>query len=311
MPEGARFFPKNCIPTLCNGNINHQNRNQNGRGGARTQAHRSMQNLKIPFPHLSHLNFLRSNHHFILQTSPQRVHLASISPPNIPTAPAFCKHISSKHPHSACISQAYLLQTSPQRLHFASISPPNIPTAPAFRKHISSKHPHSACISQAYLLQTSPQRLHLASTSPPNMPQRLHFASISPPNIPTAPAFCKHVSPKIASLPSCKGSSTHAGARRHAISPKIASLPFCKGSINHQNQNQNGRGGARTHTGARKIPKIPFPPSLPTKLPSVKIIISSYKHNRYHHSPLFTPIVLALCLPQCGLKIGRPFQQDL
>ena len=43
----------------------------------------------------------------ILQTSPQRLHFASISPPNIPTAPAFCKHVS-----------------------------PNIPTAPAFRTHL-------------------------------------------------------------------------------------------------------------------------------------------------------------------------------
>ena len=29
----------------------------------------------------------------ILQTSPQRLHFASISPPNIPTSPAFCKHL--------------------------------------------------------------------------------------------------------------------------------------------------------------------------------------------------------------------------
>ena len=108
---------------------------------------------------------------YLLQTSPQRLHFASIPQKShlYPIARGIPKHENiSKHqngrggaraqahrstqnPHSACISQAYLLQTSPQRLHFANNYP-----------------------------QKSPKSLHFASISPPNIPQRLHFASMYP-----------------------------------------------------------------------------------------------------------------------------------
>ena len=177
------------------------------------------------------------------------------------------------HSHSACILQAYLLQTSPQRLHFASIpqKPHLYPIARGVSKlQNMSKHQNGrgGVRAQAH---RSTQNLtgHFASISPPNIPTAPAFCKHVSPKIPkeptfckhisskhpTAPAFCKHVSPKIASLPYCKGSSTHAGARRHTRRstlypyPLYSPLyPIARGVSKLQNmsKHQNGRGGAST-----------------------------------------------------------------
>ena len=230
--------------------------------------------------------------------SPQRLHFASISPPNIPTAPAFCKHVSR-----------------------------NIPTAPAFCKHISSRHPHSACILQACIPKNPHSACILQADLLQTSQQRLHFASISPPNIPTAPAFCKHVSAKLASLPYiARGlARTHTQAHTKEHSPLC---PFARGVSKLQNQNQNGRGGASTHARTQehaKSPLVTFPPWLaPSRLfswPLFRPLIGVFgqaalarlwirARPRCVSSRLWarcrnTPIVLALCLVQCRLKISK------
>ena len=80
------------------------------------------------YPQKSHLypiarGVARTQEHAGTHEGARYIHIHSTLHSKIPTAPAFCKHISSKHPNSACILQAYLLQTSPQRLHFASMYP--------------------------------------------------------------------------------------------------------------------------------------------------------------------------------------------
>ena len=199
--------------------------------------------------------------------------------------------------------------STPQRLHFASISLPNIPTAPEFCKQKSLKIPslpyckgrikHQKYQNQNGRVEEEHARRHTGASTP----QRLHFASISPPNIPTAniptaPAFCKHISPKIASLPYCKGSSTQARGstqahtKEHALSTLLSTLPYCKGSI--QTSKSKSKWERRsTHAGTQEHAKSPKPlpsPPLPTKLPSIKIIISF--PQRLHFASII-PIILS------------------
>ena len=326
IPQKSHLYP------IARGISKHENisKHQNGRGGARAQAHRSTQN-----PHSACISQA-----YLLLTSPQRLHFAnmypqkspkslhfaSISPPNIPQRLHFASmypqkshlypiargvartqehagtHEGARYIHIHSTLHSTLLQgeypnfktcpnikmgeeeharghtgarplKSPQRLHFASISPPNIPTAPAFCKHvsrniptapafckhISSRHPHSACILQACIPKNPHSACILQADLLQTSQQRLHFASISPPNIPTAPAFCKHVSAKLASLPYCKGISTHAHAGTHEGA--LSTLPFGKGSIQTSKSKskwERRSEHARTHTGARKIPTCHF-----------------------------------------------------
>ena len=63
-----------------------------------------------------------------------------------------------------------------------------------------------------------------------------------------------------------------------------------------------------------KIPKIPFPPSLPTKLPSIKIIISSSKHPHsacilQALSPIVTFYPSHYVCPNVGSKLADHFNK--